>query len=102
MTTAEFIEDITDGSLTLVKDNPTVSDESTLGANEYFVLMFCAGYKSYLRNYIQYKNNSNYNSARKVYDIDIDKYAFNQGYYMSKTFRERYKPNMGRTIIIST
>jgi phage terminase small subunit len=101
MTTAEYITLITEGSLSLVKDNPSVKDEATLGTNEYFVLMFCTSYKSYLKNYVQYKNKFNYNTARKVYDIDIDKYAFYQGYYISKSFRKRYDTNKGRTIIVS-
>lgn len=101
MTTAEYITTITDSALYLVKDNPTEADEATLGTDEYFVLMYCTSYKSYLRNYVQYKNMFNYNTARKVYDIDIDKFAFYQGYYISKFFKKRYNPNKGRTIIVS-
>jgi len=101
MTTAEYITILTEGALTLVKDNPSETDQATLGTNEYFVLMFCTGYKSYKRNYLQYKGNCNYNISRKVYDIDIDKYAFYQGYYISKFYRKRYNPDRGRTIIVS-
>jgi len=101
MTTASYITTLTDSALYLVKDNPIEADEATLGTNEYFVLMYCTAYKSYLRNYVQYKNLFNYNTARKVYDIDIDKYAFYQGYYISKSYRKRYNLSKGRTIIVS-
>jgi len=101
MTTANYIKLITNSTLTLVKDNATEADQATLGENEYFVIMFCTSHKSYLRNYVQYKNLYNYNTARKVYDIDIDKYAFYQGYYISKYFRKRHDPDKGRTIIVS-
>jgi len=101
MTTAEYISSITNGILTLVKDNPTASDESTLGINEYFVLIFCTDYKSYLRNYVQYRGKFNYNTARDTYDIDIDQLAFNEGYYISKYFKKRYYPDRGRVIIVT-
>ena len=55
MTTAEFITETTDSNLILVKENPTIEDESTLGADEYFALMVYTDYQSYLRNYKEYK-----------------------------------------------
>ena len=102
MTTADYISKITEGILTLVKENPTVKDEANLGSDEYFVQMIYVDYESYLRNYVQYKNQYNYNTRYKTYDIDIKKKELDYGYYITKHYKKLNNTNQGRVIIVST
>jgi hypothetical protein len=100
MTSANYVNKLTSGTLTLVKDFATLTDEATIGEDEYFVLMFCSYYKSFLRNYVQYKNSFNYNTHFEVYDIDINKDAMGSKYYISKTYNNIRDPR-GRIIIVN-
>ena len=101
MTTAEYINLKTDGVLTLVKETPTIADEATLGANEYFALMIYAEYQSYVRNYKDYKGSVNLNPRLNTYDLSIEKTSGEDGWYISKKYIKRHDLDRGRTIIVS-
>jgi len=102
MTTSDYINQITSGILQLVSESCSLSDEETLEEDEYFALLFCTQYRGYLRNYEQYKGNVNYNTRFSTYDIDVNKLAFDQGYYISKNYRQIVDNNRGRVIIVTT
>ena len=101
MTTENYILFITDNKLSLIDDSAVLADEEDLSANEYFALMICADYQSFVRNYKEYEGNVNYNITHAVYDIGIEKDSFNDGWYISKTFKYRSNLNRGRTIIVN-
>ena len=100
MTTSEYITKITNGILTLVDEEPTIDDESTLLSNEWFVLMFYTEYHSYLRNYREYRGSYNYNEDFDSYDIDIFKQGFDNGYFITKHY-DKIKNKKGRVLIVS-
>jgi uncharacterized protein (TIGR02145 family) len=102
MTTSAYVTQITNGIITLVSETATLDDESTLTEDQYFALMFYTQYRSHLRNYEQYHGNVNYNIQFDTYDIDINKLAFDQGYYISKNYRQIADDNRGRVIIVTT
>jgi len=102
MNTANYINLISNGVLTLVKESVKRGDESSLSANQYFAFLFCTQSKSYLRNYIQYKGRFNQNSKLKVYDIELNKFNFDDGFYISKYYDPiDDKGQMGRVIIVT-
>ena len=100
MTNAEYITQITGGTATLVRNLGLEAHESSLGADEYFVLIVCTEYQSYLRNYREYKGSSNYNESSEVYDIDLARDYGNQ-IMISKTYRTICNSDRGRVIIIN-
>lgn len=105
MTTSLYITQITNGVLSLVDDTP--SSSKVLGTNEYFCMMFCTEYHSFLRNYVQFKGDSNYNDDLDLYDIDINKQGYKTGYYISKEYNrikrmlKQVRENKGRIIVVS-
>lgn len=101
MTTAEFITTSTGSVLSLVREDPTIKDESTLGLNEYFALMVYTDSQTYLRNYKEYSGVSNVNINYKTHDIGINKSRYNKAYLISKYYMNIFDPDKGRTIIIN-
>lgn len=99
MTTTDYITDVTNGILQLVDDGP--SSTETLGTGEYFCLMFFTEYKSYLRNYIQYRGKSNYNEDFDCYDIDIWKQNSDNGYFLSTDYSKVKNDDQGRVIVVT-
>lgn len=102
MTTEEFITTSTSGVLSLVREDPTIKDESTLVANEYFALMVYTFNQSYLRNYEEYEGVFNLNPKYKTYDIGIEKSRYNKLYIISKYYQDIFEPDKGRIIIVNT
>lgn len=100
MTTTTYIDNITGGILTLVKENPVLADESTLTADQYFVLMIYVTSNTYTRNYREYRGSVNYNLTYKTYDLDIYKSSSDYGYCITKKFVKLKNLNKGRIIIV--
>jgi uncharacterized protein (TIGR02145 family) len=102
MTTKDYIDLISNGSLSLVKETATRKDELKLGANEYFAFLFCTTSKTYLRNYIQYKGRFNPNPKLKLFDLELDTLANTDEFFLSKIYdAANYHGQMGRIIIVS-
>ena len=101
MTTDLYVLKNTSGILSLVRDSASENDESSLTVNQYFALMICTDYQSYLRNYKEYKGDVNKNITYETYDIGIAKASGDYGFYVSKTYRNRYNADKGRTIIVN-
>jgi hypothetical protein len=89
----EYISEITKDVLTLIKQNTVLTDESSLAANEYFVLLFYVSYSSYFRNYKEYKGNYLYTDSR--YYLEPNKQGPEHGYYISKHFNKVKNTNKG-------
>lgn len=100
MTTSAYLRQITNGDLVLIDDSPSSTD--TLSTGEYFCLMFFTEYKSYLRNYVHYRNQFNYNEDFDCFDIDIWKQNSDDGYFISTDFNKLNKPDKGRVITVTT
>jgi hypothetical protein len=101
MTTKEYVNLISNGSLSLVKENATHEDEFKLGANEYFAFLFCTSNKTYFRNYIQYRGRFNENKKLKLYDIELNTLANTDEFFLSKIYDAvNYEGQMGRVIIV--
>ena len=100
MTTAAYIRQITNGVLILVDEEP--DSDATLSTGEYFALLFYTEHLTYLRNYKQYKGNSNYNENLEVYDMEVNMQGYEDGYYLSTDYHKVRDDLKGRVIIVTT